>query len=710
MSYVGAPYNFVPLGSRVYRKDSITKHNEITGLSGSLEYQVTAQTPILVDGGDEHFYKNKDGKAAIPGSTMRGLVRSNMQILSQSSIVDDIGNAKLMYRSVGASSVNLNKKVYDTTLGADTVVVGKGRFSVLKNVKGGYIACRNGKYYIIPSSVDKLQRELGEMNYYVLSERRIIEDHFRGFEILKQNPCVLQNSNTKPFIKSEIRGRVHYKGEKNSHYQPYFTTVYYQPKGTRNISALSDKPLTGYKKGTLITTGFMNEKKALYVIPEMANVSENEWIQIQPQDVDSFKRDFEVRQNQLTVATGYNLARMDKEDKEQLKKDVCSFFGLPENGETKPVFYIELGGKLYFGFTPRLRLFYDKEIYDGLSKEQRDNSLDYCKSLFGFTTDKESYRSRLSFQEAVIDKNTAEGKKETMVLGEPKPTSYLDYLTGRNGEAATYRGDFSLRGMKQYWLHEKPSRAAAGNNDNVGSNLYPYPQGTSFTGRIRFTNLSEEELGMLLWSLLLEKDSQQNIGKGKPYGYGRISVSLKHLNILNPDALYSSDSLCLDPYQDQKEQCEEYIGKAKQDMTAFVGKDIMEYPPVRNFLWMKNAKEIPADDQTRYMHLGDKQKGQSSEYQDRQRDQEMLPTIGVVLGKEKKKATSSNKHVGYGNGNGGYKGGGYSGNNKNGQNRGNGGWNNQKPGRRNDSESHDYSSGGSASTSFGDLLKGLKLN
>lgn len=73
----------------------------------------------------------------------------------------------------------------------------------------------------------------------------------------------------------------------------------------------------------------MNEKKALYVIPEMANVSENEWIQIQPQDVDSFKRDFEVRQNQLTVATGYNLARMDKEDKEQLKKDVCSFFGLP---------------------------------------------------------------------------------------------------------------------------------------------------------------------------------------------------------------------------------------------------------------------------------------------------------------------------------------------------------------------------------------------
>ena len=96
------------------------------------------------------------------------------------------------------------------------------------------------------------------------------------------------------------------------------------------------------------------------------------------------------------------------DEKEELKKEVSRFFGLPENGEIKPVFYIELDGKLYFGFTPRLRLFYEKEIYDGLSKEQRDNSLDYCKSMFGFATDNESYRSRLSFQESVIVNNISE--------------------------------------------------------------------------------------------------------------------------------------------------------------------------------------------------------------------------------------------------------------------------------------------------------------
>ena len=725
MSYVGAPYNFVPLGSRVYRKDSIIKHNEITGLSGSLEYQVTAQTPILVDGGDEHFYKNKDGKAAIPGSTMRGLVRSNMQILSQSSIVDDIGNAKLMYRSVGAAKEDQNKKPYDEVFESATAKDKYNKsFSFLKKVKGGYITCQNGKYYIIPSKVDKLDPssenknvkkenknskvDWGECNYYRLSEHTIIEDKFQNFEMLKRNPGILQNKNDTKFEKRVKR----WVGEKNTSYCPRFEEVYYiacqekgQVDGIVSIKPGSQPP-KNYQKGTMISSGFMNDKKAFYIIPEKADESER--FPISSTDVDSFKRDYEGRKNQFSAAVGNG-------NRKDLVEEAKRFFALPEEGETKPVFYIKAqneNNQLCFGFTPHLRLFYNKEIHDGLIPEQRDNSLDYCKSLFGFTTDKESYRSRLSFQEAVIDREASEIGKRTMILGEPKPTSYLDYLMEQDEKKmeAAYDGDFSLRGIKQYWLHKELLETALGNNKNVGSGFYPCPQGTCFTGCIRFTNLSEKELGMLLWSLLLEKDSQQNIGKGKPYGYGRISVSLKHLNILNTDALYGSDSLCLDPYEDQKEQCEAYIGKAKQDMTAFVGYDIMKYPPVRDFLWMKNSKEIPADDQTRYMHLGDKKSGQINEYQERKKKQEVLPTIGVVLGKEKKKATSSNKQGGYGNGNGGYKGGGYNGNNKNGQNRGNGGWNNQKSGRRNDSESHDYSSGGSASTSFDDLLKGLKLN
>lgn len=190
--YVGAPYNFVPFGKKVYRKDEIVKHNEIKGLSGYIEYQVTAQTPILVDGGDNHFYKGKDGKAAIPGSTMRGLVRSNMQVLSQSSVADDIQNSRLMYRCVGGSKANLNKKPYEEALGSWSP--DRKTPPVLRKVKAGYIRCQNGKYYIIPAKKEYSDPSLGEMNYYRLNEWDIIEKkYFRGFEMLRDEKGILQN-------------------------------------------------------------------------------------------------------------------------------------------------------------------------------------------------------------------------------------------------------------------------------------------------------------------------------------------------------------------------------------------------------------------------------------------------------------------------------------------------------------------------------------
>lgn len=665
--YVGAPYNFVPFGKKVYRKKEIVKHNQIQGLSGYIEYQVTAQTPIMVDGGDKHFYKGKDGKAAIPGSTMRGLVRSNMQVLSQSSVADDIQNSRLMYRCVGGSKANRNKESYDEALGMPK---DRNAPPVPQKVKAGYIRCQNGKYYIIQAKKEYSDPDCGDMNYYRLSELDIIENkHFNGFEMLKKEKSILQNFKFEQESKPDKwTGKFGYKGIKNTKFEPQWIPVYYQTNGVNKVVALSETAKDGYRKGSLITTGYMNKKKALYVIPEMMEIPENQWIQIPSKDVDSFQRDLAGRKNQLTVSTGYKLGQMEKDEKNRLKKRVEKFFDLPENGETKPVFYIELvdktDKKLYFGFTPHLRLFYDKEIFDGLPKAQKDGGLDYCKALFGFTSNaapdeqesnsgKGSYRSRLSFQDAVIDLEKLEKEKTTVVLGEPKPTSYLDYLIGKDGVSATaYRDEFELRGMKQYWLHEKDVHGKMGSNKEVGTDFYPYPIGTSFTGRIRFTNLSEEELGMLLWSLLLEKESQQNIGKGKPYGYGRSIIALKQLKVLDHNALYNSDSICLEPYEDQKSRSDEYISKAKEDIRKFIGKDIMDYAPIRDFLWMKNAKEMPDEHKIRYMGIDRVDKKTPSEYQARVAKQAMLDSVGVVLGKEEKKEKPQNHdRNGYGNGN-----------------------------------------------------------
>ena len=131
-----------------------------------------------------------------------------------------------------------------------------------------------------------------------------------------------------------------------------------------------------------------------------------------------------------------------------------------------------MGGRLYFGFTPRLRLFYDFAIKDGYKQELPE--YDYAKSLFGCINNGNvtaSFKSKTSFSDAVIEEKSFPGIiNDKVILGEPKPSSYLDYLDQTNGTVTYNSKGFKLRGAKQYWLrneiyHPKQS----GNNENVKS-------------------------------------------------------------------------------------------------------------------------------------------------------------------------------------------------------------------------------------------------
>lgn len=611
--YVGAPYNFIELNKKVYEKKKLQPHDvmEPQKHTGVIEYEVEAKTPIMIDDGTRQFYRNIYGKAAIPGSTMRGLIRNNMQILSFSSAAYDIQNGKLMYRNVAAGK---EKDYYNEVLGnktkQDTLPNGKKvRMSVLKNVKAGYLRNTGNHYHIIPTVVDSISKETGAMNYYVLNERKIMEEKGDNFSFLKQqNPWILQHKNAPFKHDTDRKGRDHYKGEQNPFYHPYFMKVSYELAGTRQVTGIDEWGKLSHN-GYLMSTGKMQEKKAVYVIPEMDE--SKEWISVPGQDIDDFKRDYEGRKNQVEAMEG----------------EKKGSFHLPKNGETKPVFYIQLGKKLYFGFTPRLRLFYDKEIHDGMSTAYRNVKQDYCRSLFGYTDreDKNSYKSRVCFMDAEVIKGKKADHGIDLVLGAPKPTSYLDYLTSANHKSVTYNGDFQLRGIKQYWLKEKPDQPASVKNLKIASQFCPYEDGSVFKGKIRFENLSDEELGMLLWSLVLEKESNQNIGKAKSYGYGRIGVKLTGLNLLDYEKLYQTSGLAVNPYEDCTEKAKDYIRMAKADMTAFLGHDVMTDTRIRHFFMMKDASRIPNEEATQYMSIDHK------DYQRRMQADVMLPTVEDVM-------------------------------------------------------------------------------
>lgn len=582
--YVGAPYNFVPIREETYEysKEKYPMHNVISSelLSGCIEYKVKALTKILVDGGEKEgeerqigkFYVDAYGRYAIPGSTMRGLVRSNAQILSFSDFDNDIDDYELMYRNVANGA---DKKRYKDILGSEI----KDGISILKNVRAGYIANEQGEYKIYQTCVDKIEGSLQEerRNYYYKSEE-IIKKNYNKYDYLYSE-------------KFEYKMQNGSNAQSEEAYKPYSTPISYKLEGNDDIEGIGESGKFKYE-GYLLSSGFMNNKKVIYIIPE---IDENKKpILIPTRDIDTYKRDFENKKNQI------------KEENE-------AFYSLPKEGEKKPVFFIEQGNRLYFGFTPRLRLAYDNTVKKGF--KQRKTEMDYCKAMFGMTTETMSYKSRISFRDAYTESREEE-KEDSRILAEPKPTSYLDYIQQNNSnsdKAVTYNNDdFKLRGVKQYWLKEEVIQGEAEKkNEKVKSRIRALKKGTDFSGKVYFKNLREDELGLLLWSLELNEESQQNIGKAKPYGYGRVKIKIKDLEIFSPEKAYNIEQFSLNPYE--KRDKEHYIQKFKEEMKQVLkflelgNSELEEVPNIQEFFWMKDGGKILSKEKTRYMSIDKKE-------------------------------------------------------------------------------------------------------
>lgn len=622
-SYVGAPYNFVPFSNQVheYKEGKQTAHNQMSEdlITGELTYEVEAQTPVIVDNGKGKFSKDARGRYAIPGSTMRGLIRNNVQILGLAGYEDDIDDYALMYRNVANGA---EKDRYNKVLGSKQIRINDGEknynVGVLLNVRAGYVENKGGAYTIYQTCVDSIRKEFKEMNYYVLSERKIIGDylaqnHKFAYDAFRPGGKSILQHEFAPFQRKEARGRVQYIGTKNDTYKPYCIKVSYNVANQKDIIAVG-KPGQYGNEGYAVSTGKMNQKKVVYIIPQIDR--DKPTIKIPQKDVRAFQIDMKKKENTLRQFGGRE----------------C--FDLPKEGDIKPIFYIELDGRLYFGFTPRLRLFYDHTLKEGLKQERKAGSVDYSQALFGYAGPDGSYKSKVSFSDAVVQGSAEELSEQRLILAEPKPSSYLDYLKPGQGcrggkTGVTYNTDgFELRGAKQYWLHKQaPPKTMEMNNNNqkVASSIRPLAKGTKFQGKVRFQNLTQDELGLLLWAIRLNEGSWMNVGKAKAFGYGAISVKITEAKKLDLARAYAApQTLDLDPF------CEISVDGAIDAYKAQInqslgGRDIDSLPHIKDFFQMKDSRHLPDEAQIRYMSIANR------EYQSRK---EALPSVGTVVGSE----------------------------------------------------------------------------
>lgn len=511
-----APYNFVGFGNKVIvRYDdvkSLPKHDVIDSnlKSGEIHYSLKAVTPVFVaDGGNSpQFYRGISGKYEIPGSTIRGLIRQNTHILGMGlmRIGEDIEDYTLFYRDVGNKNSEVGEK-YKALIGL------KNGERIPYKVKAGYIECRGGKYYIVES----------ENGFYRLS---------------RKNSSI---SNIYPYGEvppAEVK------------------TVWYTLKNDWVEKLAAEQPTDrNFSKGLLFSTGKPVKGKdgkinSLYVFTEKKN---EEGEQISIEDISNYRKDLEFRKKAL---------KSNRNDRN------IDFWQLPGEGEYKPVFYFREQGHTYFGMSLFLRVMYDKSIAHGLPQVHKDYNnlddenivLDYVYSIFGFTHGKEAYRSRVSFSNAEIVNDVKHQAEIDMVQGEPRPSFYPAYLKSVDGKPGNYLdSNFKLAGYKQYWMKQAEKPEITGKKNNEVPKMSPLPAGTQFRGVVRFKNLTEDELGLVLWAMRLEKDCYQSIGKGKPYGYGCMKLEIEGIKEYNPDELYGAGSLFGKNLKIDKENVDRYI-------------------------------------------------------------------------------------------------------------------------------------------------------
>ncbi len=550
---VRAPYNFIPLSDKILLPydsvESLPAHDRIDPSlkTGEICVTMVADTPVFVSDGDKndpHFFRGSNGKYMIPGSTIRGMVRENMQILGFGLMRpgEDLEDIQIYFRDFASASGSRDdplKKYYCAALGIKQMPMPSGRPKAIPQlVKSGYLKKEKGKYKIYPSkgSYMLVRRDHPGVRCFGTEDARTENVYYRA-----------EGDRVK-----EIRPAV---GEKN---------------GLRRGTLLyTGKPVRSWNRQTGRLEDHPNH---LYLIPEA------DWsaqpLTLDEDDVLSYMEDFEKRRNVL----GRNR----------------NFWNLPLEGREKPVFYVQYEGHVYFGMSRFLRIGYRYPLSYGLPESHKAgmDKLDFPRAILGYVSKNSgSYRSRVSFGDFAADGEAYEMPPISMILGEPKPSYYPGYVVG--GKHYNHE-DFRLRGYKQYWLKEVEATDDNG-KPRAATTIRPLPRGTKFSGTIRYKNLTEAELGLLLWCLRLEKGCYQSVGMAKPYGYGRMRLTIDAIKEFEAPALYDSGSFLVSDTKSDAAGVEEYIKKycdyAEQHLADLA--PIKENSPLRDFFFMKTSIRTP---------------------------------------------------------------------------------------------------------------------
>lgn len=547
-----APYNFVPLPEKIVPArpplDQDQYHLD-QGFTGWIECELKTCSPTYIRGMLTEVQYKEQGKKKpdelseqekeqhsdffgtitqegklypiIPGSSLRGMIRSLVEVVGYGRVRWVGKEPAFTFRSVAASTDDPLRDPYQDILGK------YGR-----DVKAGYLKKKGDDWYVQPALTPADMKWPNKRDAYLkVKEHQIgskdLPDFIR-FDSPKYRPQLHQVSFNVD-IRNGRRGR--------------FVTV----------NQIGERNLYQYK-GVLVCSGNMLEtadsgqesprrNHALVLAP-----SKSREIKVDPQAVIDYQKGMTT------------FERDELEDWDEGNDDPGCL------GDGNPVFYVTEGDQVVqFGHCPNFRVAARQNCsgvtrattpLDFVPKSLRRNPHpDLADAIFGWVEEEgyglEGQRAgRVFFGDAsCVDVNDDEiwyknGPIPLHVLSNPKPTTFQHYLVqdakkGHHPDRKPSLANFgtpsdetSIRGHKFYWFKGSDPDIEASTEERAHESqltrVQPIGPGVRFKFKIKFENLRPEEVGLLLWALTIpgdsEKEYRHHVGMGKPLGMGAVEI------------------------------------------------------------------------------------------------------------------------------------------------------------------------------------------
>lgn len=198
---VRAPYNFIPLSEKVllpYNSiEELPPHDRMDPAlkTGEIHVSMVADTPVFVSDGDKnepHFFRGNNGKYMIPGSTIRGMVRENMQILGFGLMRtgEDLEDVQIYFREIASareSVGNALKEYYRSALDVQTKRTASGStYTIPQNVCAGYLRREGQSYKIYPTKIPYIRVSRNHPDVVLLQTKHESADNACVVKVLYQ--------------------------------------------------------------------------------------------------------------------------------------------------------------------------------------------------------------------------------------------------------------------------------------------------------------------------------------------------------------------------------------------------------------------------------------------------------------------------------------------------------------------------------------------